>query len=153
MEGLKLLTETEALRRLKAAYFRYYDTKDWESWLAQLTPDATLTAERQTIWEERQPPLALVGRDAIGEYLVRMGPHRNTVHHGHTYEFDLVSETEARGIWAMEDIIEYPDHRIHGHGHYHETYRKVDGQWRFASIHLKRLRLVTVPLPGPDILA
>lgn len=152
MDTLQRLAEIEALRRMKAAYFRLYDTKDWDGWLAQLTPDATLTAEPHTIWEPGAPPLALAGREAIGEYLVRMGPHRNTVHHGHTHEIDLVSATEATGIWAMEDIIEYADRRLHGHGHYHEAYRKVDGQWRFASIHLKRLRLVTVDLPGPGAL-
>ncbi len=152
MDGLEQLLEIEALRRLKAAYFRFYDTKDWDGWLAQLTEDATLTAEPGTIWEEAQPPLRLIGRKAIGEYLVRMGPLRNTVHHGHTHEIDLLSATEARGIWAMEDIVEYQDKRLHGHGHYHETYRKVAGQWRFASIHLKRLRVVTVALPGGELL-
>ncbi len=148
MDALQRLIEVEALRRLKAAYFRLYDTKDWDGWLAQLTEDATLTAEPHTIWEPSAPPLALSGHAAIGEYLVRMGPLRNTVHHGHTHEIDILSDGEARGIWAMEDIIEYPDRRIHGHGHYHETYRKVGGQWRFAAIHLRRLRLVTVELPA-----
>jgi hypothetical protein len=150
--GLEQLLEIEALRRLKAVYFRMYDTKDWDGWLSQLTEDATLTAEPGTIWEKPQAPLRLIGREAIGEYLVRMAPLRNTVHHGHTHEIDLLSPTEAKGVWAMEDIVEYKDKRLHGHGHYYETYRKVDGKWRFATIHLKRLRVVTVSLPGGEVL-
>ncbi|MGE3690111.1 MAG: nuclear transport factor 2 family protein [Novosphingobium sp.] len=152
LDRLDQILEIEALRRLKAAYFRFYDTKDWESWLGQLAEDATLTAEPGTIWEDNQPPLNLIGRKAIGDYLIGMAPLRNTVHHGHTHEIDLLSATEARGIWAMEDIIEYKDRRVHGHGHYYETYRKIDGQWRFATIHLKRLRLVTLALPGGELL-
>ena len=31
---------------------------------------------------------------------------------------------------------------IHAYGHYHETYRKEDGRWRIASVHLKRLRVM-----------
>ena len=46
------------------------------------------------------------------------------------------------GIWAMQDIVENNEVRALGHGHYHETYRKeADGQWRFASTHLTRLRV------------
>jgi hypothetical protein len=34
---------------------------------------------------------------------------------------------------------------VHGHGHYRETYRKVGGEWRFASVHLTRIRVVITP--------
>ena len=152
MDPLRRMVELEELRRLKAAYFRFYDTKDWDNWLSLLTEDATLCAEPNTIWEQAQQPLFLKGRKAIGDYLIGRASLRTTVHHGHTPEIELMSDTEATGIWAMEDIIEYEDQCLHGHGHYHETYRKVDGQWRFASIHLKRLRLKTITLPGRELL-
>ena len=43
---------------------------------------------------------------------------------------------------SMEDIVVAPDRSVvHGWGHYHETYRIIDGQWRFATVHLTRLRL------------
>ena len=32
-----------------------------------------------------------------------------TVHHGHMPEIELTSPTTARGIWAMEDMLRYPD--------------------------------------------
>jgi hypothetical protein len=30
---------------------------------------------------------------------------------------------------------------MHGYGHYHETYEKVDGRWRIKTITLTRLRV------------
>lgn len=154
MEPMQQLIETHRLHRLKAAYFRFYDTQDWDHWLGLFAEDATLRADHQVMWSDEPPipPMALIGRQAIRDYVTGVGHLRRTVHHGHTPEIDLLSETEATGIWAMEDIIEYPDRRIHGHGHYHETYRKLDGEWRFASIHLHRLRLTVVALPTPGIL-
>ncbi len=51
-----------------------------------------------------------------------------TVHHGHMPEITLLSDTTARGIWAMEDKLWWPEGsplvHLHGYGHYHETYEK-----------------------------
>ena len=64
-----------------------------------------------------------------------------TVHHGHMPEIELTSPTTATGVWAMEDMLRWPDGtEMHGYGHYHETYVKVDGAWRIASCTLTRLR-------------
>ncbi len=156
MDAVQELLELNQLHRLKAAYFRFYDTQDWDNWLSLFAENATLIAEHELIWAKypTQPPLRLAGRQAIHDYIVPISAQRHTVHHGHTPEIDLLSEATATGIWAMEDIIEYADRRIHGHGHYFESYRKVDAQWRFASVHLKRLRLTMVERdpagPGAD---
>jgi hypothetical protein len=29
---------------------------------------------------------------------------------------------------------------LHGYGHYHETYEKLDGEWRIKTMKLTRLR-------------
>jgi hypothetical protein len=66
-----------------------------------------------------------------------------TVHHGHMPEIELVSSLEATGVWAMEDHLWWPEgspiRHLHGYGHYHETYRKMDEGWRIASLRLTRL--------------
>ena len=73
-------------------------------------------------------------REAIGDVL--------TVHHGHTPEIELTSETTATGIWAMEDMLRWPNGKeMHGYGHYHETYEKVHGAWRIKTLTLTRLRV------------
>jgi hypothetical protein len=68
-----------------------------------------------------------------------------TVHHGHMAEIDLISPTTAHGIFAMEDLIWWPvgaHHKtLHGWGHYHETYEKVDGRWLIKTLRLTRLRI------------
>jgi hypothetical protein len=67
-----------------------------------------------------------------------------TVHHGHTPEIDVTSSTSATGIWAMEDHLWWPEgspiSKMHGYGHYHETYEKLDGRWLITSTTLTRLR-------------
>ena len=67
-----------------------------------------------------------------------------TVHHGHMPEIELTSPTTARGIWAMEDILHTPEDSVnvvHGFGHYHETYERIDGEWRINTLRLTRLRV------------
>ena len=56
-------------------------------------------------------------------------------------EIELTSPTTATGTWAMEDWLRWPDGReLHGAGHYHEEYEKVDGRWRITKMTLTRLR-------------
>jgi hypothetical protein len=47
----------------------------------------------------------------------------------------------------MEDKLRWPPgspiHTLHGYGHYHETYEKVDGRWRIKTITLTRVRVDT----------
>lgn len=41
----------------------------------------------------------------------------------------------------MEDVVRLaPGVNLRGYGHYHETYRKVDGRWLIAESTLTRLR-------------
>jgi hypothetical protein len=59
----------------------------------------------------------------------------------HAPEIELTSATTARGIWALEDVVRLaPGVNLRGYGHYHESYEKIDGQWRITSSKLTRLR-------------
>ena len=145
MDALQRLVEIEAIHLLKARYWRYFDTKNWEAWLDLFLPDATLKADHATIWEDEIETLVLNGRDEMAGFLIPRSALRKTVHHGHSPEIEFQSETEATGIWAMEDILEYADFITHGHGHYYESYKKLNGEWRISTLHLKRLRLKNLP--------
>lgn len=104
MDGVGELLELEALRRLKARYFYLMDTKDWDAWLSLFTADATL--EWGTGPAGGDGMVGHVGVAAIAEHVVRrILADRITIHHGHTPLLELVSESEARGIWAMEDTV------------------------------------------------
>ena len=84
----------------------------------------------------------MTGADACIAFLQRAIGDVITVHHGHMPEIGLTSPTTATGIWAMEDMLRWPDGReLHGYGHYEESYEKVDGAWRIKTLKLTRLRM------------
>jgi hypothetical protein len=88
--------------------------------------------------------------DAFMTALVAMIGEVVTVHHGHMPEIAVTSATTAHGIWAMEDLLRWPDGtELRGYGHYHETYRKVGDEWRIASFTLTRLRTDMTRPPRP----
>lgn len=144
MDAMQELVELEALRKLKALYFYLMDTKQWDGWLALFATDATLRWDLGVSTGGREvTTLGYSGRDEIDKRVVQqiLDP-AICVHHGFTPVLEIQSETEATGIWTMEDVIIARDQSLlHGYGHYHETYRKIDGAWRFASIHLRRVRM------------
>jgi uncharacterized protein (TIGR02246 family) len=135
--------DVEAIRQLKARYFRFMDTKDWEAMRHVFTDDVVMdtTASGGNVMTGADQYMVFL-REAIGDVI--------TVHHGHTPEIELTSTTTATGVWAMEDVLRWPNGReLHGYGHYHETYEKVDGAWRIKTLMLSRLRMdFTEPVGG-----
>ena len=82
------------------------------------------------------------GADEFMTFLTQAIGDVVTVHHCHTPEIDVTSATTATGVWAMEDMLRWPEGlELHGYGHYHETYRKDGDRWRIASCTLTRLRM------------
>lgn len=144
MDPIQELIELEALRKLKGLYFYLMDTKQWDDWLALFTSDATLHWDLGVSSGEREvTTTGFAGKDEIEKHVVReiLDP-AICVHHGYTPVLEVQSDIEATGIWAMEDLVIARDQSLlHGYGHYHETYRKVERCWQFASIHLKRTRM------------
>lgn len=137
------LIERNEISRLRARYWRYWDGKDFEAWLAQFTEDATFTVDMGVAKPGVElPQLLAAGHQEFRDKLIANNFHSVTVHHGHIPEITLHSPTEASGIWPMEDIVERNGIKMHGHGHYHDRYRKIDGAWRFTAVHLTRLRLI-----------
>lgn len=131
------LEDVEAIKQLKARYFRCMDTKAWDEMAEVFAPDVRIdmTDEGGGAHTDRESFMTML-RSTIGEVV--------TVHHGHMPEITLTSPTTATGIWAMEDKLWWPDgapiKHLHGYGHYHETYTKTDAGWRIQSMTLTRLR-------------
>ena len=132
--------EIEAIKRLKARYFRTMDTKDWEGMRQVFTDDVVMdTSEAGGGVAE--------GAEAFLDFLRPTLEGAVTVHQGHMPEIELLGPTSATGVWALEDRIIWPDGtRLQGFGHYHETYEKVAGEWRIKSSKLTRLHAeITTP--------
>jgi hypothetical protein len=134
---LERLVAVEAITRLKARYFRSMDTKDWTGFANVFAPDAVMDMQEEA-------GAVVEGAEEIAEFVSGSVGEVVTVHHGHMPEITIESETEATGIWAMEDVLEWPPGSpivsMHGFGHYHERYVRLDGEWKIAHLRLSRLR-------------
>jgi len=128
------LEEIEAIKQLKARYFRLMDTQQWDEFGDVFTEDATLAASPS-------PGETFRGRQEIVQRVSAALRGATTVHHGHMPEISLTGEDTATGIWAMYDFVDLPQLVLHGFGHYHEDYAKQRGAWRIRRSRLTRLRL------------
>ncbi|HET6732007.1 nuclear transport factor 2 family protein [Mycobacterium sp.] len=128
-------SDIEAIKQLKARYCRYLDTKDWVAWRGLFTDDfLSDTAESGGKVIEDADEFVAFTRKSLR--------NQATVHQVHAPEIELTSATTARGVWALEDVVRFgPGVNLRGYGHYHETYEKIDGQWRIKSSKLTRLRM------------
>ena len=139
--------EFEAIRQLKARYCRFLDTKDAASWRAVFTADVVVILDMAVSVGGADPMTApaVQGVDTFVPQVLVSLDGVATMHHCHTPELVLTSETTATGIWAMEDLLIFGDGReLRGAGHYHETYEKRDDVWRIKSLHLTRTILRVV---------
>jgi hypothetical protein len=159
MNEIERLTAIEEIKTVKARYFRCLDTKDWLGYQAVFAPDAVLdTREALSVRDpitgqfDRAPQTEELpnGCVAVAAYVRKSVEPFITVHHGHMPEIEILSDTQARGIWSMEDRLwlrdptshgEAPFNMLRGFGHYHETYEKVGGRWLIKTLKLTRLRL------------
>ena len=143
-DGTDILSRLEALeqiRVLKARYCRYVDTKDWSGFASLFSDKAMLC------FPENNPDWVPIADFLPGVDTALHGGI--TVHHVHSPEISFQSDVNATGIWAMQDRLFFPPDvaglakasRIAGAGHYHETYRRIDGQWLFDRVRLTRLHL------------
>jgi len=124
----------EAIKQLKARYFRTMDTKDWAGMRQVFTDDVVVDTSESGGGIVR-------GADELIEFLRATLQDVVTVHHGHMPEIEITSPATATGIWAMEDFLRWPDGgELHGFGHYHETYERIGGAWRIKTLKLTRLR-------------
>lgn len=129
------MEEVEMIKQLKARYFRTMDTKDWFGMRQVFADDVVMdtTAAGGGV---------VVGADEFLAFLQPMLQDAVTVHHGHMPEIEISSPSTAKGIWALQDIIVWPDGtRMQGYGHYHETYEQVAGEWKIKSSTLTRLHV------------
>jgi SnoaL-like domain len=134
--------DIEAIKALKARYFRLMDGKRWDEWADVLT---------EHCWVQYFPDDAtrMTGRDRIVRSLTKGMADVISVHQGYMPEIELTGEHTARGVWAMSDyIVSPPGTRLgsfRGYGHYHETYeRGADGRWRISTLMLTRLRVTPI---------
>ncbi len=143
----KCLALAETIRTLKARYCRYVDTHQWVEF-------AALFASKPIIRFFGEDGALLAEFDAVDEFVAVTKAYLSgvkSIHQVHNDEIDIVSETEISAVWSMEDYLIFPDVNdgrpasMHGYGHYHETWRLEQGQWRLAHLELRRTILEIEP--------
>ena len=149
------------IQALKARYFRFMDVRDWEGYATVFADDVEIDVSVSSVvlapgskedpWQspQRMKGGVFKGVKAFLEFIPQLLDGVRSVHHGHMPEIDILSPTTAKGVWAMEDLLDFPPgaeiegrpmHHIHGHGHYWETYEKADGAWKIKTMKITRLR-------------
>jgi hypothetical protein len=131
------LAEIEAIKQLKARYFRLLDTKQWDAWRELFSGDFEADVDgggvHPTVHFASPEEMVASNRELLAEAV--------TVHHGHMPEIALTGPDTATGVWAMMDIVTLGA-GFRGYGHYHEEYVKQDGRWRIRRLRLTRLQMM-----------
>lgn len=135
------LCALEALKRLKARYCYGIDQHDWQLWREQVfAPEASLSIP--------SIGLTVTGAEAIIAWVKERWKNMISVHHAHMPDLEILSPTEARGRWAMDDRLyrRSAPHQLllHGFGYYDETYLHLECGWRILSTTLTRLHVERV---------
>lgn len=153
IDPIARLIAIEEIKQLKARYFRLMDGKDFAALRAVFADDAVFDA-RASLSIDGQGESGRAadsndwvysGGDVIIDFIRAAIGTQRTVHHGHCHEIEVLSDTEARGVIAMEDQIwdeSGATLTLHGMGHYHETYRKDGGAWRIVTSRITRLHVI-----------
>jgi hypothetical protein len=133
---VQVLMDIEAIKQLKHAYFRCIDTANIEELAEIFHEDVSVHFIGGTYeWK-------LQGR---ADYLEALSKsfHSSSVgrHNGHHPEIQILSETEATGIWYLADKMWVFTGNFYttGSALYWDRYLKVDGRWTIRETKYRRL--------------
>lgn len=152
MTEVERLAAIEAIKQVKARYFRGVDTGDSKLVRSILAEDCVLDyvgcfVDPKT-GIDHFPAMSLVLRGRAewpDSGLAASGIV--SAHHGHNHEIELTGGDTASAIWSMTDRLFMPEGSpyacITGYGHYHETYCKSGGEWLIKTLRITRIRVET----------
>lgn len=133
-------SDLEAIRCLKARYFRFLDTQDWVEWGNCFTEDVVAIYEGgPRLGKNDSLVNRIEGRETLTAGCAQLLGDATTVHQGFMPEIELTGEDTARAIWSMHDYCRMPTCNFRGWGHYHDEYVRENGQWKIKKTHLTRL--------------
>lgn len=143
VRDIKFLKDVELIKRLKHRYFRCIDMANLDELAELLDENVTASLIGGSYRFE------LEGRERYIE-AIRNGFHSQSVakHNGHHPEIDIVSDTEATGIWYLSDVFLDFRNQVStvGTALYHDEYIKVDGQWKIRHTRYERIYEIVEPI-------
>ncbi|MCH2172446.1 nuclear transport factor 2 family protein [Myxococcota bacterium] len=140
------LTDIEEIQRLKNAYFRCLDTANIDELRELLTHDYTcrcIGGYYEYVASGRDEFLGMVS-DSFNSQMV-------TQHNAHGPEIDILSPSEAKGLWYFSDQVYNFSTRefLIGTGLYRDHYVKLEGRWKVQTAEYERVYEVTETLSRP----
>ena len=130
----------ERVRRAKAQYCRFVDTKNWAAFAKLFEQNLQVrmfdpAGATIVSFDDRDSFVSICDTSLVGA---------QTIHQVHNDEIDQISDGEISATWSMEDMIIFGSPgpgqpaRMHGFGHYHELWRLGAEGWRIARLELRR---------------
>lgn len=129
------LEAIELIKQLKARYFRFLDTADFDGMETVFTADAAVHYRSPTYDHKRD------GWDDILVFLKEsFTANKFGIHTGHHPEI-IVDGDAATGIWYLHDkFVSLDDNvSIEGSAIYKDQYVKVNGEWKIKFSEYDRL--------------
>jgi hypothetical protein len=125
----------ETIRRKKAQYCRYLDTKQWDSLEALAFPDAEMIFLDASglVQAAGKRKFAFSSPKAFVDATRVLFKNSQTLHQTGHGDLEQISENEVRPIWSTEDQLLIPGPfastplRIRGGGYYREVWQRKDG--------------------------
>jgi hypothetical protein len=133
---IQRLMDIEAIKQLKHAYFRCVDTANLEELATLFHEDVEVRFKGGGYeWNlnGKQEYVDNIGmafsKEAVGQ------------HNAHHPEIQLLSETEATGMWYLADNMWILNHNSFttGTALYWDRYEKVDGKWLIKKTNYERI--------------
>jgi hypothetical protein len=142
------MSDKEEIMELKARYFRFLDTKQWEAIRDLFTENMRFYRNEET------EPSATSSAEFVAS-LERLLSPAVTVHHGHMPEIDITGPNSASATWALFDYVDDPSRNvaIKGYGRYYDQLEKgPDGRWRISELRVVRTRVDRIaPTPAEAV--
>jgi hypothetical protein len=140
------LVDMEEIKQLKARYYRFNDTQDWQAFRSVFTEDVCYDSGTQV----------LHGADRVASTFAAGLAGGKTAHIAGLPEITLTGPDTATGIWAFRDYVQVAGGAaapvgFHGYGHEHDEYVRTADGWKIKRVVITRVRID--PLEGglPEI--
>jgi hypothetical protein len=145
---LQEMRDYKEIVELKARFVRMVDSKNWAGYRAVFIDDGHF---------EFGGGNSVRGGEAFVAAVRGMIDTGTSVHRAFLPEITFESATAAKGIWAVNDYIEWTTdptghrHGFQGFGYEYVTYRKIAGGWKIHDWRVHYVRMDPLPrLALPD---
>lgn len=131
------LLNYQAIETLRYRYCQHVDRHEYRAWADLFVPDGTFTSDLPDREVYTGPDeIYAFARDVLDNPDAPNTGYRYSTHVAVNPVIELASD-EATGYWYffLRYVLENGATGFK-HGHYDESYRCVDGEWRFASVRV-----------------